>query len=411
MATSFRRLWFEPRRSSFRHWIFLVHQWAGVGVGLYFAMMGLTGSISVFLPELRNALVAPVSAPTGSQKIGLQALQSNIEEMSPWLRLRAVYPGLTANQADLFEEQSSDRTVREIAIDPYNAHILVDRRRGATLYDRVRDLHANLLNGDAGKTINGCCGILLLLTGLTGLVVWWPGKRHMNRNTFRVSVRKGLHRLSFDLHRLAGVLVVVPLSVAAVSGIGMALPHLADKAVSAVLGPAAKAFHPTETLTPKYASLDRILQAARERIPAATATRIQAPSPRNRDFVVFMHLPGDWRDEGDNRVLVEADNAAIREVQLGTQLPLSSRVIAGMASVHYGQYGGIPTRVFALLVGLTIPFLYATGMVLWWRRAFRRPLGGSGSTTRAGPVPIASQRIGTIPEETFELDPARSAGC
>jgi uncharacterized iron-regulated membrane protein len=380
MARSLRRLWFEPRRSSFRHWIFLVHQWAGVGVGLYFAMMGLTGSISVFLPELRNTLVAPVSAPAGSQRIGLQALQSNIEEMSPWLRLRAIYPGLTANQADLFEEQSSERTVREIAIDPYNGHILVDRRRGATPYDWIRDLHANLLSGDVGKTINGFCGILLLLTGLTGLVVWWPGKRHVNRTTFRVSVRKGMHRLSFDLHRLAGVLVVVPLSVAAVSGICMAFPHLADGAFSAVLGPTAKPFLPTAdrhaVVPQKYANLDSILRVAREQIPAATATRIQAPSPRNRDFVVFMHLPGDWRDEGDNRVLVEGDHAAIREVQLGSQLPLSSRVIAAMASIHYGQYGGIPTRIFAVLVGLTIPLLYTTGMVLWWRRVF--PPAGSG---------------------------------
>jgi uncharacterized iron-regulated membrane protein len=390
MAMSLRRLWFEPRRSSFRHWTFLVHQWTGVGVGLYFAMMGFTGSISVFLPELRSTLVAPVSVSTGNQKIGLQALQSSIVEMFPSLRFRAIYPAQTANQADLFEEQSSDKTVREIAIDPYNANILVDRRKGATLYDCVRDLHANLLSGDVGKTINGFGGILLLLTALTGLVVWWPGERHFKTTTFQVSGRKGVHRLSFDLHRLAGVLVLAPLCAAAVTGICMAFPHLEDQAVSAVLGPTVKPFRPTVDRdavgTQKHASLDRILQVAREQIPGATATRIQAPSPRNKDFVVFMHLPGDWRDEGDNRVLIEGGHAAIREVQLGSKLPLSSRMIAGMASVHYGQYGGIPTRIFAVLVGLTFPLLYATGIVLWWRRVFRKRLRGSGSTVPAGPV-------------------------
>lgn len=390
MATSLHRLWFEPRRSSFRHWMFLVHQWAGVGVGFYFAMMGLTGSISVFLPELRNTLVAPVSASTGSRKIGIQSLQSSIEAMSPSLRLRAIYLAKTANQADLFEEQSSDRTVREIAIDPYNAHILVDRRRGATLYDWLRDLHANLLSGNVGKTINGFGGTLLLLTGLSGLVVWWPGVRHLKRSTFQVSVRKGVHRLSFDLHRLAGVLASVPLCVAAVTGICLALPHLADKAVSAVLGPTAKAFRPTverdAVATHKYASLDSILQVAGEQIPGATATRILAPSPRNSDFVVYMRLPGDWRDESDNRVLIDGDHAAIREVQLGSKLPLSSRLIAGMTAVHYGQYGGIATRIFAVLIGLTLPLFYATGMVLWWRRIFRKRLRGAGSTVPAESV-------------------------
>jgi uncharacterized iron-regulated membrane protein len=394
MFASLRKLWFEPRRSPLRLWMLRIHTWAGVGTGLYLALMGLTGGLSVFLPELRNTLVAPVHAAAGQQRMSLQTLQSNIETSNPDFRLRRVYPGHTAVQADRFEEQAADKTVREIVVDPYSARRLIDRKKGATFYDWARDLHANLLSGETGKTINGFGGVLLLLTGLAGIVVWWPGRRHVTVGTFRVSAHNGWHRLSFNLHRLVGVLILLPLSVAAITGVGLAFPQLAGNVVSAVLGPKSELFSPKgdkpgerraaigeveggessgkkNAVSPKLASLDDVVKVAREQVPGATPVRIQAPFGKNGPYVVWMHLPGDWRDEGDNRVLVDGNSARLLGVQLGCNRSPSSRVLEAATAVHYGQFGGIPTRVFAVLVGLTLPLLYITGMALWWRRVSR----------------------------------------
>jgi uncharacterized iron-regulated membrane protein len=111
--------------------------------------------------------------------LSLQTLQSDIEKSNPGFRLRRVYPGQTAVQADRFEEQTEDKAVHEIFVDPYSAQVLIDSKKDVTFYDWVRDLHANLLSGDTGKTINGFGGALLPLTGFTGIVVWWPGRRHV----------------------------------------------------------------------------------------------------------------------------------------------------------------------------------------------------------------------------------------
>lgn len=376
MPFEFSKLWFEPRRSSLRHWMFQVHKWAGVGVGLYLAMMGLTGSMSVFLPELRNTLVSPIHVALGQQGMSLQALQTSIETNHPAFHLRAVYPGQSATWADTFEEQAEDKTIREIVINPYTAQVLADRRRGTTLYDRARDLHANLLSGKTGKAINGFGGILLLLTGLTGLVIWWSGRRHLKANTFRVATHKGWHRLSFDLHRLVGVLVILPLSVAAITGVSLAFPQVAASAVSVVLGPR------NELLRAKSgkvddarhitASLDAVLQTAIRQVPGAIPTRIQAPDGKYGGYLVWMHLPNDWRDEGDNRVLIDGSSARLLDVQIGRDMAPSSRVIEAATAIHYGQYGGISTRIFAVLTSLTLPLFFITGITLWWRRVFRQ---------------------------------------
>jgi uncharacterized iron-regulated membrane protein len=122
----------------------------------------------------------------------------------------------------------------------------------------------------------------------------------------------------------------------------------------------------------KLARLEDVVKVAKEQVPGATLVRIQAPAGKNGGYVVWMHLPSDWRDEGDNRVLVDGDSARLLGVQLGRNRALSSRVIEGATAVHYGQFGGTATRVFAVLLGLTLPLLYITGMALWWRRVSRR---------------------------------------
>jgi uncharacterized iron-regulated membrane protein len=415
MLSSLRKLWFEPRRSSLRFWMLRIHKWAGVGTGLYLAMMGLTGSMSVFLPELRNTVLPLVHATAGQQRLSLQTLQSNIEKSNPGFRLRRVYPGQTEVQADRFEEQTEDKIVHEIFIDPYSAQVLIDSKKDVTFYDWVRDLHANLLSEDTGKTINGFGGALLLLTGLAGIVVWWPGRRHVTAGTFRISAHKGWHRLSFDLHRLTGVLILLPLSVAAVTGVGLAFPQLTVTVVSAVLGPETglfsqkgyktgelkaavektgrKAIGNNDAASRKLVRLDDVVKVAKEQVPGATLVRIQAPTGKKGGYIVWMHLPSDWRDEGDNRVLVDGNSARLLGVQLGRNMTLSSRVIEGATAVHYGQFGGIPTRVFAVLLGLTLPLLYITGMALWWRRVSRpRPK----TTVQATSIGLAADDVYTI---------------
>ncbi len=399
MLSSLRTLWFEPRRSSVRIWMFRIHQWAGVGAGLYLAMMGLTGSLSVFLPELRNTLVAHAHASAGQPRLGLQTLQTAIERDNPVLKFRAVYPGRTASEPDIFEETGADEAIRQIVLDPYTGNTLASRRKDATFYDWARDLHANLLNGKTGKTINGFGGLLLLLTGAAGIVIWWPGRHQVKTRTFQVSARKGWHRLSYDLHRLGGVLVCVPLAFAVLTGIGLAFPQVEGNVASALLGPRSKPLRsmretpaPGQSINRKSAgvqkavSLDDVVRVAAAQVPGATPIRIQAPNGKTSGFLVWMRLPRDWRDEGDNRVLVDSSTAQPVGVQIGKDLTLSSRFIQGATAVHYGQYGGLITRVLGVMVGITLPLFYVSGIVLWWRRVARlrsQRLNRTGGTAAA----------------------------
>lgn len=62
-----KSFWTSPRNTSLRRWSFYVHFYAGLIAGLLFSVVGVTGSILVFVPELR-VLEVPGHAevrPTG----------------------------------------------------------------------------------------------------------------------------------------------------------------------------------------------------------------------------------------------------------------------------------------------------------------------------------------------------------
>jgi hypothetical protein len=81
-----------------------------------------------------------------------------------------------------------------------------------------------------------------------------------------------------------------------------------------------------------FASFDDIVKVAKEQVPGATPTRIQSSAGKNSGYMVWMHLPSDWRDEGDNRLLVDDNSAMLLGVQLGRDRAPSPHVIEGASA-------------------------------------------------------------------------------
>jgi len=77
------RLWHTPRRTWLRRAMFQVHLWTGVGIGLYAAIIGLTGSALVFRTEIESALApqifrpGPVTTPLPLDTVLEHALQGH----------------------------------------------------------------------------------------------------------------------------------------------------------------------------------------------------------------------------------------------------------------------------------------------------------------------------------------------
>jgi len=85
------------------------------------------------------------------------------------------------------------------------------------------DLHDNLLSGQTGRTVNGIGAFLVTLLGLTGTVIWWPGKKNWRRS-IAINPKARFPRFNWDIHSATGFWCSLFVLVWGVSGIGLCFP-------------------------------------------------------------------------------------------------------------------------------------------------------------------------------------------
>ena len=62
---------------------------------------------------------------------------------------------------------------------------------------------------------------------------------------------------------------------------------------------------------------------------------------------------------------VEPLNMETFEERLGDQ------ILYWLASLHFGRFGGMPTKIIWTVIGLAPPVMFVTGVVMWWNRVLR----------------------------------------
>ena len=70
-----------------------------------------------------------------------------------------------------------------------------------------------------GKVVVGITTLATVIITLTGIVLWWPKGRAMWRNRTRIALRKGGHRLLYDLHVAGGIYTTIIILVMALTGL------------------------------------------------------------------------------------------------------------------------------------------------------------------------------------------------
>jgi uncharacterized iron-regulated membrane protein len=89
----------------------------------------------------------------------------------------------------------------------------------------IVDLHENLLFGRNGRLVNGIGAICVILLGLTGAVIWWPGINNWRR-ALTVNWRSAFARFSWDLHSALGFWSILFVLMSGISGLYFAFPQV-----------------------------------------------------------------------------------------------------------------------------------------------------------------------------------------
>ena len=380
-ATSLNRL--KARR---KIWL-QVHLWLGLGLGLFLAVIGLTGSVLVFWHELDEAINPALyeAAPRpGASAKPLDELLASATQIAPagwdsaWLDAPKssgnVSFGFYYPDASLPSEQAQSLT---IAIDPYSGKE-VGRRIFYHAWNPLQHslagfffkLHYALFLGGIGGMIVGELAVLFLVSALSGLILWWPltGKW---RRVLTIKRKASTERFNHDLHQTAGFYSLIVLLVLLVSGIYFNLPDQFRWLV--------ERFSP---LTPEQSTLEQplpppsagvlanALADIHKQIPEAapayysfspdTATPfsacfngVQALKP----YVLDTRCYQINRATGDIVAINDPAHGSAGDLFMQWQWPL-----------HSGQAFGWTGRILVFITGLVCPLLFVTGVIRWLQK-------------------------------------------
>ena len=224
---------------NFRKLLLTLHLIAGLVSALVLIMLGLSGSVLVFEPEIDHWLNAPLakvrsedaSQPVAIARFPLDTLAAKLEQAHPGTKLVSIFMPIESDLTyNMTLRGAGPGKPLNLAVDPYTGAELGSLDSANTLMRTVHQFHTKLLLGPNGKSITAWGAVLLLFLALSGLVLWWP------RKMWRMSGSESGRRRNFDLHNVLGIWSSVFMLIFAVTGIVIHWDDAAKTLVNRVAG-------------------------------------------------------------------------------------------------------------------------------------------------------------------------------
>ncbi|MBF6986632.1 PepSY domain-containing protein [Cupriavidus sp. IK-TO18] len=365
-----------------------LHLYIGLSLGLLFVVLGLTGMAIAWRDEL-DAWLNPdllVASAPASGIVTPATVQAVTERLAapPYGRPNLLM--LPTHDEGVFiawypvkgPEGVVPGRSRQVMVDPVTLAVKGERVWGEPgvsrrlLLPTLFHLHRYLLSGETGKTITGVAGMLLLLTTLVGVAVWWPKtKLRAWAQAFRISHGGSWPRFNYSLHRAGGILAAPVLAILAFSGWYLNLPKWVTPIVAGVMTVTPPAKHVSAPHAPDARPLDagQIMAAAQSQYPDARITRISFPRKPGDAFEVRLRQPDEVRkDSGATRLWLDAWTGTRLGAKDPHDAPAGDTLLNWLFPLHTGEAFGLPGRIFITLFGLA-PLAFAlTGVLIWWKR-------------------------------------------
>lgn len=325
----------------------LLHRWTGGVVGLLLAIIGLSGTALLWEDSwilLDGANDAVVGDPA--------ALGRAIETAN------GIGPGLSrvtfaGDEIGLHQAIYADGGGAYIAQDG----TVVERWGG--MWERPElwlfDLHHYLLIGEAGKTVTGVLGILLLGFTITGAILWWR-----TRKTFRFRLWPARYTASAIVrhHRDLGVVASPLLVVAAATGTLMVFPAMSETLLSPLAETTAEPALPTG-LDPVDIDTDwpRVMANAQTAYPGAAARRLMMPKQAGDPIAIRFRQDFEWTPNGRSYAWIAPRSAALVATDDPAMRDRASAITETFYPIHAAKVGGLAWRIALTFAGLALVLL------------------------------------------------------
>jgi uncharacterized iron-regulated membrane protein len=349
-----------------RRFIFQVHLYIGLIAGLFLVLLGITGSIMAFEPELDHLVHHRLSyVDPGGRALSLAEIGRVVNTAFP---ADAIMGYRLATSSDLSWQVELGGKI--VFVNPYTGVILGTLVRPDHWDDWlgfIHQLHLRLamrMAGDSGKKIVTWAVVGLLILQLTGLFLWWRQKR------VRIQWRKPVRRIWFDIHNVIGIVAYLFLLLLTITGLVMGFERQTTPFFYQVTGSQPEKGPDLDVPLSTGAAIlpaDSAVAIAKRALPGALPFNIPLPGPGDM-YVVSCRFPEDRTPGGRSMVFIDPYSGKVLYVESSRTAPAWRRIVNMNRAIHTGDLFGILSKIVMSLASLALVLLFVSGVAMWWKR-------------------------------------------
>lgn len=364
-----------------RFW-FQLHGWFSLPIWIIFCFVCFTGTIAVISHEL-TWLTNPNSRADNPENLAQKPMPELISIV------QKTYPSAKISTVMTFEPYLTNGVIFTDKDKPF-AIAYVNQYTGAiqevnqslTFISFMRSLHGWLLfpwhhNYSIGYYLVSAMAIVMLGALITGLIVYKNFWRAFTRPKIRFN--QGKKTLLADLHRLSGVWSIWFLMLMSITGLWYLIqailwhadvdiePHAPIVAIEQLpLSNSNTQIPPTPTFT-----LANALTIAKQKFPDIKGTYIMLPEHNRDTYKIYGDGDFIFYDEHSYGVIVNPWTGVIESTRTPEKMTTLETISHIAHPLHYGNIGGIWTKIIWFIFGSILTGMSITGFLMWAGRTVK----------------------------------------
>lgn len=370
-------------------WLTL-HRWLGAVAAVFLIVVALTGSSLVFIEEMVELQVGePASASAEGDWRPPDVLidSASIYAGPEFDPIALYYPDslLRIGSAFVYGKGGRFAETKEeeilVFVDAIEGRALAAWKLESLWADLVLHLHWQLLAGQGGAVVIAVFGITLIISAVTGIILWWPRRSLLRKLKVPTSSGK-MRKTLFDLHGFIGIYFAVAIALLAFSGSQTAQPQW----FSAIM--------PADLYKPPQEVQARFVDCANAQPSSSQLQQVLASYPDRRPSYYNPSLSGgpahlrlkasDDFEAAFGDLFVWMDCSGESFASNMAEKDVSSFASLVQPAIHSGRIGGLVGRILVFFSGFALALLAGTGLYLFLKARLSRSRKARSSRTAKG---------------------------
>ena len=358
-----------------KKWFGKIHLWLGLSTGLVVFIIGLTGAIYCFAPELQSLQPYRIVKEENRTFLPPSQIQQITENYLPGKKAQRIYYD-ARDKAVMVLFSKKDEYSYSIFINPYSGGVLKVRDNEKDFLSVVLQLHRTLLIPYGHEIIRWSTVIFIVML-ISGIVLWWPKNKRTSKQGFKIMWRAHRKRLNYDLHKVLGFYISWIVIFTALTGLMFAFESFANftydltGAKHSIIQNKPPLSDTTLHIVSKTDGIDLVWKAIEHDLHKRyVAVIFVLPATKEGSLLIRANPAKGTLYKTDFRYFNQYNGKEFQTAHIWGRYKdahtIADHIKRMNYDLHTGAIFGLPGRIALFFAALIVTSLPITGFYFWW---------------------------------------------